>query len=948
MKVLIIGGGLRGCVAARAAARRGAQVTMLESRQHLGHEITATGQEWLHSGKSEITLQVGALAKSLLAEQLELGTHVLLNAHAGGILTGNGQAAGALIANSYGTQLCQADLVIDTEEMLLSDIPTQQAEIRYAFVITSVTPMYLPEIPVPASFGLTNNTLRMHTSCRANCAVAELRFVRTIDAVTAGNPNRMLPAAQRMAIDVYSWLKANHPAFAEAGLHSSLYNEVRIFGIQRAQICEIAGYTMLKTALPEQMSRVSLTNMAEDITAEVAALMESTQSACAPDTIVTRDGKIALSECEFFEDPAVSFRNGLVLQAVKLPANAIAVRETVPVLVAGMGTSGLRVLNALCERNVKAAAVELYGIYSGTHGVGRVAGFYHGYRGGRVGEQEKLRAQITERYNIPLGGARLLQQNSYLFPQEEHFYFNTVVCGVSREGRRVKTVLNCDSRGLFRIAADIVVDATGDAIAAYVAGASYMLGDDRDGNVQTYSYWGESTWRSNSFLESRHLGDHDVVDMDSYEDFLRCVYLGQHDNSDIRYSSLLTVRESRRVVGDYVLNMDDVWDETPFDDIISVAMTPFDTHGKGSALYCDMGLTALNRNDQRIRLPYRCYIVRDLDNMLITAKAYSATREANSFGRMNADLRHAGYAVGLAAAQAILDKTDLRSVNLAPVQEELRRQEILPAWVDEQPPVYTGEELFRLAEEGNHYAIMKLFRTSAPEHLALLREKWEASHERSLILRLAAWHELPGAVDAAADKLIEILKKSAHDPMAKMPEYFLARNLMGALVRAEHINTDKLAQIISLTFAGGNVTYPEGHRYYNTIYGFDRVDGWKIPHFGFLYMIARAVERHADKEIAPAMETLLSRQYISGFAMHNGEAPESAFFSHNITPFYCALLELRLSAAAARCGSTVGWHKLQSFATEDRSLFRKFAAAELSEIGSEGSVVPCKAELVLR
>ena len=126
-----------------------------------------------------------------------------------------------------------------------------------------------------------------------------------------------------------------------------------------------------------------------------------------------------------------------------------------------------------------------------------------------------------------------------------------------------------------------------------------------------------------------------------------------------------------------------------------------------------------------------------------------------------------------------------------------------------------------------------------------------------------------------------------------------------------------------------------------------RVDGWKVPHYAFLYMIARAVERHANKEIAPAMETLLNRKYISGFAMHNGEAPDSAFFSHNITPYFCALLELRLSAAAARCGSTVGWHALQSFATEDRSLFRKFANAELSEIGAEGSVVPCKAELVL-
>jgi len=948
MNVLVIGGGLRGCVAARAAARRGAQVTMLESRQVLGHEITASGREWLQSGKSEITLQTGALAKSLLAEQLELGTHVLLNAYAGGILTGSGRAAGALIANPYGTQLCEADLVIDSEGTLLTDAPVQQAEIRYAFVITSVNPMFLPEIPVPASFGLTDNILHMHFSCRANCAVAEIRFVRTVDAVTAGNPNRMLPAAQRIAADIFCWLKANHNAFAEAGLHNYMHNEVRIIGVQRTPLCTIEGYHPLKAVLPENMSRTALTNMAEDITAEVAALMENAQSTCTPDTIVTRDGEIPLCECEFFDNPAVAFRSGPILRAVRLPANAIAVRETVPVLVAGMGTAGLRVLDALCDRGVTAAAVELCGVSGGTHSAGLVTDFYHGYKGGRHEAQEAAASEISAKFNVLTCGARVLQQNAYLVPMEEHFYFNTVVCGASRDGRRVKNILNCDASGLFRIAADVIVDATGDGTAACIAGAAYMLGDSRDGNIQTYSYWGESTWHSTIFLESRHHGDHDVIDIDSYEDFLRGVYLGQHDNSDIRFSPLLTLRESRRVIGDYVLNMDDVWDEVPFEDVISVALTTFDTHGKGSALYCDMGLTGLGHRDIRVRLPYRCYIVRDLDNMLVTAKAYSATREANSFGRMNADLRHAGYAVGLAAAQAILDQTDLRSVNLKPVQEELKRQGILPEWVDETLPVYTGEELFRMAEDGSPDALMKLYRTSDPSHLALLKEKWEQSPASSIILRLAAWHELPGAIDAAADKLIEILQKYADTPLEKIAEYVLARGLVGALAHAEHVNAGKLAQIAALSFAGGNVTYPEGHRYYNTIYGFERVDCWKIPHFGFLYLFAVAVERHADARVASAMETLLSRQYISGYAMHNGEAPDSAFFSHNITPFYCALLELRLSAAAARCGSSVGWRALQSYATEDRSLFRKFAAAELAEIGSEGSVVSCKAALVLR
>ena len=87
MKVVVIGGGLKGCSAARAAKKLGFDVTLLEVRQILGYDLTATGQEWLKSGKSEISLQLGALSKSLLSQQLDLGTHVLFNAQAGGIVS---------------------------------------------------------------------------------------------------------------------------------------------------------------------------------------------------------------------------------------------------------------------------------------------------------------------------------------------------------------------------------------------------------------------------------------------------------------------------------------------------------------------------------------------------------------------------------------------------------------------------------------------------------------------------------------------------------------------------------------------------------------------------------------------------------------------------------------------------------------------------------------------
>ena len=728
-------------------------------------------------------------------------------------------------------------------------------------------------------------------------------------------------------------------------MHNLLHNEAEICGLTITQTAAPAGYLVPATALPEPFASTSLRNMAEDLAAEVRAFLAGITPAGRPDAILTASGSIALADCEAYDDPAVAFRDGTVLHAVKLPAEAIPVRERVSVFVAGGGTSGIQTLEALRDRGVSAAMAELCAMPGGTRNLGMVMGYWHGHKTGRNAALDVIAGEAEKAYKISSNGANILTQNAALAPMEEHFYFNTVVCGAIRDGRAVKSLILCDGGGLFRADADIFVDATGDAAAAYLAGAAYMHGDPRDGNVQTYSQWGENLWRSGSFLENRYHGDHDIIDLDSWEDCLRGMYLGQHDNSDIRYSPLLTVREGRRVIGDYVLTMDDIWDETIFDDTVAVTLTPFDTHGKGSALYCDMGLTSLDGKELRARIPWRCYIARDLDNLLITAKAYSATRDANSIGRMNADLRHAGYAVGLGAAEAILTKKSVRAIDLAPVQAELKAQGILPEWTFEPLEIPATEKLCELANAGDAEAILVLYRTTDPARIAEIAAMWEKHPEDPLTLRLASWHSLPGATEAAAAKLCALMDAN---PGGKIENYALARQLAASLTHADALPAELLAPVIARACAGGDVFYPPTHRYYAKIYGYDRVDGWKVPHFGMLYLLAQAAERHADASLAAPLEALLAKQYIGGYVLRGGEAPEAPFTDHGISPIFCALLELRIAAAAARCGSDRGAALLRDYAEEDRSILRKFAKKELAAVTAAGGICPCTEPLTLR
>ena len=63
MRLVVIGGGILGCACARAAKMLGHEVILLEARQTLGAELTAAGHEWLSAGKSEVSVQLGAVGK---------------------------------------------------------------------------------------------------------------------------------------------------------------------------------------------------------------------------------------------------------------------------------------------------------------------------------------------------------------------------------------------------------------------------------------------------------------------------------------------------------------------------------------------------------------------------------------------------------------------------------------------------------------------------------------------------------------------------------------------------------------------------------------------------------------------------------------------------------------------------------------------------------------------
>jgi hypothetical protein len=127
----------------------------------------------------------------------------------------------------------------------------------------------------------------------------------------------------------------------------------------------------------------------------------------------------------------------------------------------------------------------------------------------------------------------------------------------------------------------------------------------------------------------------------------------------VKMAAQIGVRESRRVMGEYVLTVDDVLEACKFEDGIARSRYPVDIHsptGEGTVI-------------QRLppgeyhEVPYRCLLPRNVDNLLIGARCISATHEAHSSLRVMPVVAGIGEAAGVAAAWAARGGTFPREVD---------------------------------------------------------------------------------------------------------------------------------------------------------------------------------------------------------------------------------------------------------------------------------------------
>ena len=130
------------------------------------------------------------------------------------------------------------------------------------------------------------------------------------------------------------------------------------------------------------------------------------------------------------------------------------------------------------------------------------------------------------------------------------------------------------------------------------------------------------------------------------------------------------VRETRRVLGDYQLNADDVLSARKFDDAIARGAYPIDIHNPAGSG------TILKRlpPGEAYDIPLRSLLPRNTDGLIVAGRCLSGTHEAHSSYRVMPIVMATGQAAGVCAALAARRGVMPRDIPVRAVQTELWRQ----------------------------------------------------------------------------------------------------------------------------------------------------------------------------------------------------------------------------------------------------------------------------------
>ncbi len=148
-------------------------------------------------------------------------------------------------------------------------------------------------------------------------------------------------------------------------------------------------------------------------------------------------------------------------------------------------------------------------------------------------------------------------------------------------------------------------------------------------------------------------------------------YIPGFENSYISATPVsIGIRETRHIIGEYILNYQDIVSGKKFNDSVALSGFPVDIHSPDGQ---KLELPEVHL-EEPISIPKRSLLVKDLDNLLVAGRCISATHEACASIRVIPTAMALGQAAGTIAAMAINKKQTIREIPTDLLQETLKKQ----------------------------------------------------------------------------------------------------------------------------------------------------------------------------------------------------------------------------------------------------------------------------------
>jgi hypothetical protein len=153
-----------------------------------------------------------------------------------------------------------------------------------------------------------------------------------------------------------------------------------------------------------------------------------------------------------------------------------------------------------------------------------------------------------------------------------------------------------------------------------------------------------------------------------YARFLQDKVPGYESSTIYGLATMIGVRETRRVYGDYRITKAEVLSAASFEDQIALCGAPIEDHHSGDGTqwqYLPEG--------SAVGIPLRTLIVRDSVNTMVIGRCFSATHDAHASIRSMGQCMAMGVAAGIASAIAAKKKISIRDLNFSELRDALSK-----------------------------------------------------------------------------------------------------------------------------------------------------------------------------------------------------------------------------------------------------------------------------------